>query len=161
MLKSNLGGIVVANESFHSEEKTLATSLEEAEKMEQTPLSQPNERRKATKASVICTSIAYALALVFAALFILYAINIGRSGDAGEAIGGAISFIILVIYAGAAVALAIIGLSTASIVTSSLALKSTNAKYRKTATTTLILSIILILAAIACTIYVLLAMLGA
>lgn len=151
----------MANESFHSEEETLATSLEEAEKMEQNISPLPNERRKTTKAAVICTSIAYALALVFAALFILYAINVGRSSDAGEALGGAISFIILVIYAGAAVAIAIIGLCTASIVTSSLGLKSTNAKYRKIAVTTLILSIILMLAAIACTIYVLLAMLGA
>lgn len=150
----------MANESFHSKEKVLETSLEKADKIEQSASPQPNERNKAKKAAVICTSIAYALALVFAVLFILYAVNVGRSSDTGEALGGAISFIILVIYAGAAVSVAIIGLCTASIVTSSLAIKSTNTKHRKTATITLILSIILMITAIVCTIYILFAMLG-
>lgn len=114
-----------------------------------------NERSKSTKVSIICTSLAFALTLVFSIIVILYAINLNNSSGA-SAIGNALSFVILLIYAGSAIAAISIGLCVASIVTSSIAIKSSNPKNKKIAIATLILSILLMLATIACGIYVLL-----
>lgn len=119
-----------------------------------------NERRKSTKASIVCTSLAFALAVVFAAIMILFAINLSHSSGTEEAVGGLFSFVILLVYAGSAIALVCVGLCVASIVTSSVAIKSTNPKNKKIATATLISSIMLMLATIACVIYIVLNGLG-
>lgn len=150
MLKSNIGRNIVKNKNVDISQTSHPVQSDEDKAIAK------SERQKSTKAAIVCTSLAVTLAIVFAIIVVLYAINLNKSSGTDEAVGNLLSFVILLVYAGSAVAALCLGLCIAAIATSSVAIKSTNPKNQKIATITLILSIILMLATIACVIYVLL-----
>lgn len=108
------------------------------------------DRRKSLIASIICTSLSLICVIGFVFWMVLLFSQIHSASDAGEAVGSVITLIVLYIYLGTAMSILILGLSIASIITSSFALKSSNKKYRTFAIVNLAISCILIVAVIVC-----------